>query len=121
MNKQIAVGLLVVGALLAVASFAWPTPNPQDVLSTEEYNELEELENQVVDLHLQMQKFDKRSNESISSEAKTGFDGVVAKRDALRNKLESGVKGGGFFRGILRYAGVGLLIAGVGMNMAAKS
>lgn len=120
MNKQIAIGLLCVGALLAAGSFVWPKPDPRNALTPDEYSKLEELDNKVVDLHLQMQKFENKGNESVSAEAQAGFDKVVAERDALRDKLESSIEGGGFARGLCRYLGIGLLIAGVGMNMATK-
>lgn len=120
MNKQLAIGMLAIGGLFAIGSFLWPKANPRDVLTTDEYAKLEELDNKVVDLHLQMQNFERKGNEAVSAEAKAGFDAVVAERDALRDKLESGIEGGGFSRGLFRYAGLGLLIAGVGINLATK-
>jgi len=100
---------------LLALSFLWTTlfaGGP--ALSEEDYARLEELENQIVDMHLQIEQVKRRSgNEASPEEGSVAYRNAIEERDALRAKLESNVQRPSSTATVLRYGGLGLIVVGL--------
>ena len=95
---------------------------PENALSEGDYNRLEQLEDKVVELHLKMQSFNRRTGgEAISDESTASFNQVVEERDELRARLEAGVDRPSQVATLLWYVALGLLMGGIVMVLLATN
>ena len=122
MKQLVPLVLLGLGAVLTLASFALPAMSgARTALSEEDYARLEQLEEKVVELHIQMQSVKRRTgNQDSPEEGSPGFNKIVEERDALRAKLEGNIEKPQTAGTFLRYAGIGVLVVGVIAHLALK-
>ena len=122
MRQPAAIILLGCSGLLIIASFAWPALfDASNAISPEEYDRLEELEARIETLHLQGQSYQRRTNsDAPSEEYQYKMDEAVAERNALRERLESGVERPQTLASWFWYCGLISAAIGITVQIASK-